>query len=300
MTKLATLVVDWGTSSLRAWLVDDESATEIIRSETGVKDFPDRASTTAFLINTLAPHLEGVGAIEGVGMISSTLGIHETPYLSTPVSLGTLLSHRLESDCVVESPRGTRLPVRVGHGVSHLGGDVRDVMRGEELQALAVTSDGIVICPGSHSKWIEVRDGQIMRFSTYLTGELFSSLSQHTALREPLVGGDQAHPDWGDGFTLGLTSNPVDFSQALFLVRARWLSDKNPHTAAGMLSGLVLGMEWRHALDVYSPHDVILIGNPATTDVYSLAADHFGVTHATHPDHSVIDLFRPHPRPETP
>ena len=290
MTESTTLVVDWGTSSLRAWRVDAHTATEVIRVNTGVKDLPDREATTQFLIDTLTPHVDGVDAIEGVGMISSTLGIWETPYMTTPVSLDQLLSSRVESDCVVPSPTGNAVTVQVGPGVRHSDGDV---MRGEELQALAATRDGVVVCPGSHSKWIELTGGHITRFSTYLSGELYAALSSHTALTEPISGGEHTHPDWLVGFRRGLESNPVEFSRALFLARAGWLADKNSHLASGFLSGLVLGMEWSNGLSVYSPSEIILIGHTTTTEVYSLACDHFGIPHTIHPDHGVTNLFRP-------
>ena len=59
-------------------------------------------------------------------------------------------------------------------------------MRGEETQIagllahLAKSQDGItskkqVIClPGTHTKWVEVRNGVIERFVTTMTGEMFS------------------------------------------------------------------------------------------------------------------------------
>lgn len=290
MTEPTTLVVDWGTSSLRAWRVGADTAQEVIRVDTGVKGLPNRAATTRFLIDTLTPHADGVDAIEGVGMISSTLGIWETPYLTTPVSLDQLLTSRVESDCVVPGLSGNAVTVRVGPGVRHSDGDV---MRGEELQALAATSEGVVVCPGSHSKWIELTGGHITRFSTYLSGELYAALSSHTALTEPTTGGEPTHPDWLVGFKRGLGSTPSDFSRALFLVRAGWLTDKNPHLASGFLSGLVLGMEWSNGLGVYGPNEIILIGHSTTTEVYSLAADHFGIPHTIHKDHGVTNLFRP-------
>ena len=36
--------------------------------------------------------------------------------------------------------------------------------------------------PGTHSKWVEVADGKIVDFSTYMTGEIFAALKGHTIL----------------------------------------------------------------------------------------------------------------------
>ena len=58
-------------------------------------------------------------------------------------------------------------------------------MRGEETQLLGVTEPGftgLVCIPGTHSKWIRIEDGRIVEFSTYMTGELFSVIAQHSIL----------------------------------------------------------------------------------------------------------------------
>jgi hypothetical protein len=57
-------------------------------------------------------------------------------------------------------------------------------MRGEETQLLGVTEldfTGLVCIPGTHTKWIKIEAGEIIEFSTYMSGELFSAISQHTS-----------------------------------------------------------------------------------------------------------------------
>lgn len=39
-----------------------------------------------------------------------------------------------------------------------------------------------MVPPGTHSKWVELRNGCIHRFATYLTGELFGLLQAHGTL----------------------------------------------------------------------------------------------------------------------
>ena len=48
--------------------------------------------------------------------------------------------------------------------------------------------EGVAILPGTHSKWVEIRDGRIVRFSSAMTGELYEVLSQHSVLRHSFVG----------------------------------------------------------------------------------------------------------------
>ena len=61
-----------------------------------------------------------------------------------------------------------------------------DVIRGEETQifgALGNGSDnGQFILPGTHSKWALVENGQIVWFTTFMTGELFAVLCNHSIL----------------------------------------------------------------------------------------------------------------------
>ena len=61
---------------------------------------------------------------------------------------------------------------------------VPDVMRGEETQILGGSSElpdeRMDLPAGTHSKWVEVRDGMVVRFSTHMTGEV-SPCSRRTA-----------------------------------------------------------------------------------------------------------------------
>ena len=69
--------------------------------------------------------------------------------------------------------------------------DAPDVMRGEETQLAGIfplySAGRHLICmPGTHSKWVEAKDGVVTGFATYLTGELFAVLSKHSILRHSL------------------------------------------------------------------------------------------------------------------
>ena len=101
--------------------------------------------------------------------------------------------------------------------------------------------------PGTHCKWVRVADGAVAGFTTWLTGELFSVLSQHSILRHAL--GPQpskvSHDDpvferWLDD---GL-AHPGDALSRLFRIRASTLLfDMQPQQAAAALSGLLIGSE---------------------------------------------------------
>ena len=60
-------------------------------------------------------------------------------------------------------------------------------MRGEETQILGVLAasgrgDGLFVLPGTHSKWARVEAGRIVGFATFMTGEVFAALKDHSLL----------------------------------------------------------------------------------------------------------------------
>ena len=91
-------------------------------------------------------------------------------------------------------------------GVSLLRADgTHDVMRGEETQVFgALDADAARapaqatdwVLPGTHSKWVQVRADEIVAFRTYLTGELYAVLSEHSILGRLFARG--AGPDAAD------------------------------------------------------------------------------------------------------
>lgn len=63
-----------------------------------------------------------------------------------------------------------------------------DVMRGEETQLVGLVAqhadaaDATVLLPGTHSKWVSLRQGVVVDFCTLMTGELFALLRNHSIL----------------------------------------------------------------------------------------------------------------------
>ena len=63
-----------------------------------------------------------------------------------------------------------------------------DVMRGEETQIAGYLSknpdfDGIICLPGTHTKWVHISANEIVSFKTFMTGEIFLSLSERSILK---------------------------------------------------------------------------------------------------------------------
>ena len=83
---------------------------------------------------------------------------------------------------LVEVRMGERI-VRLAPGLSCEPADSEpDVMRGEEVEILGIADLGgrLMVLPGSHSKWAIVEDGRVERFKTFVTGELFAAVKDHT------------------------------------------------------------------------------------------------------------------------
>ncbi len=101
------------------------------------------------------------------GMITSRQGWHELPYADCPADASALARalHR-----VVEPGLG---PLSFVTGLVWTGADgLPDVMRGEETQIVGqddLAPGEAVVLPGTHSKWVVVEGGRIMRFRRHLT-----------------------------------------------------------------------------------------------------------------------------------
>jgi len=111
----------------------------------------------------------GDGPVMMSGMIGSRQGWLEVPYAACPAGFEEIATGMRK----VTWDGGTAW---IAPGLScHDEAGVPDVMRGEEVQILGVLDrlgpGAHTVClPGTHSKWVEVTDGRIMRFTTHMPG----------------------------------------------------------------------------------------------------------------------------------
>ena len=183
----AFLACDWGTTNLRAWVVGDDGRALSRRefAELGVSRLQPGEAAKRFVEQVRpAMQAENLPAIL-CGMAGSTLGWAVVPYEDAPVGLERLASRLTR----VEAPGPA---VRIVPGVRSAGvAGAPEVMRGEETQALGWVADDAarrrgrrVLChPGTHAKWIILEDGEIGRFVTAMTGELYDVLRRHSVLK---------------------------------------------------------------------------------------------------------------------
>jgi 2-dehydro-3-deoxygalactonokinase len=154
-----------------------------------------------------------------------------------------------------------------------------EVMRGEETQALGWLAEDparakgrwIVCHPGTHAKWIVLEDGEIVRFVTAMTGELFDVLRRHSVLKA------EAGPTDAAAFALGLESagEGDGLSTRLFTVRTRVVADGlDPKASASYLSGLLIGSEVAatpRLLDLDESAPIALVGDRTLCGLYETA-----------------------------
>ena len=176
------IALDWGTSSLRAYKLGPAGVVLEQRSlGCGIMHLPSEPRDIAgvrcsdgFELAFDAACGDWLDAQPGLpviacGMVGSAQGWSEAAYRNTPVDVASL-GQALQR---VRSLRG--VDVHIVPGVIEQVG-LPNVMRGEETQVLGVLqglgADGLIGLPGSHSKWVEVVDGCITHFDTFMTGEL--------------------------------------------------------------------------------------------------------------------------------
>lgn len=246
------VVVDWGTSSFRGWLMSAQG--EALAESRGSEGML-RCAGTGFE-PVLRDHLARLGAPAAApvlicGMAGARQGWAEAPYVRTPTRL-----HALHEGAVrIDAPGD----IRILPGIAQARADRPDVMRGEETQLLGVTEPdftGLVCIPGTHSKWIRIEGGCVVEFSTYMTGELFSAISQHSILVHAV---EAAGPSTADSrpFREGLAAaraEPTALTASLFRLRAaQLLGFEQRADGAARLSGLLIGAELADALRRHGP-----------------------------------------------
>ncbi|MBO6727268.1 MAG: 2-dehydro-3-deoxygalactonokinase [Rhizobiaceae bacterium] len=279
----AAIVIDWGTTSFRAYLTTDEG-TVLGSLETG--DGIQSCAPGGFeqlLLQRIGTWTEAHGALPVValGMITSRSGWVEVPYVRCPAGVDELAAGVKE----VALANGSRMIFLAG-----LTDPTRlpfpDVMRGEETQVLGsgLDRDRKVVLPGTHSKWAEVKCGTISRFQTFVTGEQFSLLTRHSFIARGMQPAGEA--DWA-AFERGVRmigENPAEadaFLSLIFSARTGMLAGElQPAEIVDYVSGLLIGLEFHQARGAgwWKDGDAIgIVGNDGLNDRYARAARLLGL-----------------------
>ncbi len=290
--------LDWGTTNLRAFLLSSDGAVMEQRERPwGILSLPAPSAAggfdqalTGIAGDWLAAHPD-IPLIAS-GMVGSAQGWLEAPYLECPAGASEL-SRRLAT---VATANARRLHIVPGLLLNHAD-TLPDVIRGEETQVIGALAAGApptqnlcFVLPGTHSKWVLVRNQRIVQFATYMTGEVFATLKQHSILGRlmtataPAAGDTAAEAATGEsaaayskGLALARDSGPGDLLRQLFTVRSMHLAGRLPVTVlSDYLSGLLIGHELVSAIawlqrQAGADTPIVLIGESVLLTRYTAA-----------------------------
>ena len=271
------IAVDWGTTSLRgARLGHDGAVLEERSFPRGILSVAAGGFDAAFdaSFGDWMAH-ESLCLI--AGMAGSRQGWVEAPYCDCPAG---------PDDVAARLAWVVPGRVAIVPGLTCERNGVPDVMRGEETQVFGALrlldlEDGTLVLPGTHSKWVRVEGGRVVAFSTWMTGEVYGLLRQHSILGRTLPASDG--PFEAAAFDLGVARSVegIGFLNTAFSVRTLSLFDRMPeHERPSYLSGIVIGEELR-VQQLAPDAAVTLIGAPALTLRYERALASLGVRAAS-------------------
>lgn len=282
-TEANCVAVDWGTTNLRAFLLDPQGRVLAQRhSPQGALQI-DSGKHQQVLYTLIGDWLTPTLPVLMAGMVGSRGGWHEVPYCNCPVALDELQDHLYWLDTDLPGPVAI-VPGLQAQGVS---GSV-DVMRGEETQLLGVLdwleqqgqgAQNLLCClPGTHCKWVPLQHGSIHCFSTTFSGEVFAQLNQDSSLVRGLPMSAELNQQ---AFLRGVGTcrTPGGLLHHLFSCRSNFVSGQLPaDQVRDYLSGVVIGHDvfsMLTALDNQQP--VLLVGSEALCQRYALALETFAI-----------------------
>ena len=286
------IIVDWGTTNFRAYLVE--------RRADGCGVCRDKVVTTEGLLNIQRDYPDVLKRnishwlepshptpILLSGMVGSPSGWIEVPHIPCPANLQTLAqnAHQINN---FNNGNTWIIPGLSGLGIS----GYFDVMRGEEVQyfgakkiikAQNLRAPEVICFPGTHNKWIKTAtstESALDQFSTSMTGEIFNLLLRHSILSNSVA---KQAPWQQRAFLEGLDNSASQggIMHQLFTVRSLQLSGAHTHdNGEAYLSGLLIGTEIRSMLkESTKPNkvtEVAIVGSDKLAHRYLSAIDHLG------------------------
>ena len=266
-TKAKWIAADWGTTHMRAWAIGEgDTVLAFKESKEGMKDLQQNEFEPV-LLRLIESWLDDtkVTTVMSCGMVGAKQGWVETPYLKTPcVPIDN-------NQLTTANTHDKRIKVHLVPGV--MQNHPADIMRGEETQIAGFINKnndfkGVVCLPGTHTKWANINEGKITSFKTFMTGELFGVIANHSLIRHStsIKGWDQG--SFKDGINEGF-KNPGLIASNLFSLRAESIvNNLGQDQARSILSGLLIGIELNGAQNYWKENKVVLIGSELLSNIY--------------------------------
>lgn len=207
-----SILIDSGTTNSRIRLVHskDNQITDSEKIKVGVRNTAIDGNNEKLklaiyegidqLLQRNQMEAKDISHIVASGMITSGLGLYEVPHVSGPVTIDGLadssqvvhLKELHEIPCVFVP--GMRNPVS-SHDRDNAVDSINhyDVMRGEEVESVGLIKQlnlegrGILVLPGSHTKYVVVEENQtISSCLSTLAGEVLAAIQRETILSDSL------------------------------------------------------------------------------------------------------------------
>jgi 2-dehydro-3-deoxygalactonokinase len=267
-SRIDWIAVDWGTTHLRAWAMVEDRPLAARVSDRGMGKLK-RSEFEPALVALLGDWLAESPEVIACGMVGSRQGWVEAPYRAAPCApLGSTLA--------AAPTESAGLCVRVVPGIKQLSPP--DVMRGEETQVAGFVArnpgwDGVLCLPGTHTKWVHLSAGEIVSFQTFMTGELFAVIGEHTVLHHSISTGDLVEWAFDQALDESL-SRPERLASRLFTIRADSLLNRLAATEArSRLSGILIGAELAAAKPYWLGLQVAVLGAKGVAGLYRRALE---------------------------
>jgi 2-dehydro-3-deoxygalactonokinase len=266
--------LDWGTTSFRAYLVNGEgTVTDQISAAEGILAVKDGAFEHA--LEQRISSWDKTLPLVASGMITSRQGWVELPYVDCPAGPEDLAkavqTKSLTSGRTIHFLTGLHLnSPTLGH----------DVMRSEETQVFGAMDSGAkhFVTPGTHSKWIDVEEGKITNFATYVTGETFAVMKAHSILGRLMANDVDDEHEFLKGIDRAF-ADPAGLLHNLFSARSLGLyQELPPEKISSYLSGLIIGAEIGHAISMRdSTQHYMVLASAGIGGKYMMAMKHAGL-----------------------
>jgi 2-dehydro-3-deoxygalactonokinase len=275
------IALDWGTSSFRGYLMTpDGDMIDSFANGQGILHC-DGQGFEAVLEESAGNWMDQYpqAPVIACGMISSRQGWIEAPYLNCPAGLAEFAQQLISLDL----KRGRKIWFVPG-AMYRSESNIPDVMRGEETQILGRVGRERMrfsfVMPGTHSKWVVVEDGKLSWFSTFMTGELYAILLNHSILGRLMEDGPHDDQAFREGLAAAeqAARRGKGVMNLLFSVRSRGLFEEIAGTGLkAYLSGILIGAEVAEASrEMTADVDVQLIGDRQLIQFYQEALRFFG------------------------
>ncbi|WP_291548279.1 2-dehydro-3-deoxygalactonokinase [Bosea sp. (in: a-proteobacteria)] len=270
------IALDWGTTRARAFLISPTG--EVLErrvADQGIQAVPAGGYPEAF--EALAGDFQRAApdaAIVLAGMVGSRNGWVEAAYVACPASAEAVAAAAITVK-LAENTAATILP-----GLCCDEGAF-DVMRGEETLLFGLgVEDGLACLPGTHSKWAEIRGGRVMRFASFMTGEVYGLLRNDSILARLAQAPEGDDAASGAARGRAAAERPGGLLNTAFSARTEVLAGRMAGGEVGpFLSALLVGQEIAGAQALFGRTDEVhLVADGALAESYGEGLAAAGIT----------------------